>query len=277
MSATVQLDRPIVLVIHDDGGALDLMTRLFEQSGFEVVTAVSGFRAQAHLEGERPIDVVVAPWDQTASVGGEVYRWSLQNRYDLRDRFIFIASEVPSDFDRIVAGRCLAVAMSLPSEIVRVALAALQRRARLEESIEPLMAEDATVLELDLDRPTLLLADDDPVLLMVMADLLGEAGYSVSRVESGHAAIAQLEHDDFDVIVADWQMDAGIGAELYRWVCDYRPWLAERVVFLSGEGGDDAAVVALGRPMFRKGQDSQGLSDMLHEIVRQVRQVRTQG
>ena len=41
--------RPIVLVIHDDGEALDLLTRLFEASGFEVVTAVTGFRAQAHL------------------------------------------------------------------------------------------------------------------------------------------------------------------------------------------------------------------------------------
>src|SRR5205814_2260136 len=53
MGATVQLGRPIVLVIHDEGDALDLMTRLFEASGAEVVTAVTGFRAQAHLEGDR--------------------------------------------------------------------------------------------------------------------------------------------------------------------------------------------------------------------------------
>jgi hypothetical protein len=63
MSATVSLARPTVLVIHDDGDALDIMTRLFEAAGCDVITAVSGLRAQAHLEGDRPISVVVAPWD----------------------------------------------------------------------------------------------------------------------------------------------------------------------------------------------------------------------
>src|SRR5262245_66487749 len=87
--ATVESDRPTVLVIHDDGDALDLMTRLFEASGFEVMTAVTGFRAQAHLEGDKPIDVVVAPWDSAHPVGGDVYRWSLQKRYDLPDLFLF--------------------------------------------------------------------------------------------------------------------------------------------------------------------------------------------
>jgi len=267
----VQLGRPTVLIIHDDGDVLDLMTRLFEASGFEVVTAVTGFRAQSHLEGERLIDIVVAPWDVAHPVGGDVYRWSLQKRYDLRDQFVFIASEVPSEFDRLVAGRCLAVMMARPGDIVRVALAAVKRRAALEA------ARDAAVAELDGGKPSLLLAEDEPVLLMVMADLLGDTGYSVTRVESGHGAIAQLEHDDFDAIVTDWHMDDGSGADIYRWVREYKPWLAERVVFLSSEEGDDAGTVAPGRPMFRKGQDSHALTTVLHEIIRQVRGERTAG
>ena len=130
-----------MLVIHDDGEALDLLTRLFEANGFEVITAVTGFRAQAHLEGARAIDVVVAPWDAAHSIGGDVYRWSLQQRYDLRDQFVFIASEVPADFDRIVGGRCLAVSMVRPAEIVRVALAAVKRRESLEAAREAAHAE----------------------------------------------------------------------------------------------------------------------------------------
>ncbi|HEX8114411.1 MAG TPA: hypothetical protein VF516_42065, partial [Kofleriaceae bacterium] len=101
----MSLARPTALVIHDDGEALDVLTRLFEAAGFEVTTAITGFRAQAHLEGERPIDVVVVPWDAAHPVGGEVYRWSLQRRYDLRDGFVFLAAETPPDFDRLVAGR----------------------------------------------------------------------------------------------------------------------------------------------------------------------------
>lgn len=265
MRATLSLARPTVLVIHDDGEALDVLTRLFEASSFEVITAVTGFRAQAHLEGARPIDVVVVPWDASHAVGGDVYRWSLQRRYDLRDGFVFLAAELPPDAGRLVAGRCLAVSMARPAEVVRVARAAVKRRQQLEA------ARDAALEETDASRPTLLLADDEPVLLMVMADLFGDAGYAVSRVESGHGAILLLEHSEFDAIVADWNMDDGNGADVYRWILTVKPWLAERVVFLADDESEDAAVVAPGRPMFRKGQDSRALTAVLREIVRQAR------
>jgi CheY-like chemotaxis protein len=264
MCATLSLARPTVLVIHDDGEALDVLTRMFEAGGFEVITAVTGFRAQAHLEGDRPIDLVVVPWDAAHPVGGEVYRWSLHRRYDLRDGFVFLAAEPPPDFDRLVAGRCLGVAMARPAEVVRVAAAAVKRRRMLE------LARDAVELA-DGDRPTLLLADDEPVLLMVMADLLGDAGFAVSRVDSGHGAIVLLEHEEFDVIVTDWNMDDGNGADVYRWIAQVKPWLAERVVFLADEEGEDATVVAPGRPMFRKGQDSHALTAVLREIAHQAR------
>jgi CheY-like chemotaxis protein len=254
-----------VLVIHDDGDALDVLTRLFEASGFEVITAVTGFRAQAHLEGNRPIDVVVVPWDAAHPVGGEVYRWSLQRRYDLRDGFVFLSGELPPDFDRLVAGRCLAVPLARAAEVVRVAVAAVKRRQQLEAT------RDAAIEEADAGKPTLLLADDEPVLLMVMADLFGDAGYAVSRVESGHGAILLLQHSDFDVIVTDWNMDDGSGADIYRWIGQVKPWLAERVVFLADDESEDAAVVAPGRPMFRKGADSPALTTVLREIVRHAR------
>jgi CheY-like chemotaxis protein len=265
MYDTLSVTRPTALVIHDDGEALDVLTRLFEAAGFEVTTAITGFRAQAHLEGERPIDVVVVPWDAAHPVGGEVYRWSLQRRYDLRDGFVFLAAETPPDFDRLVAGRCLGVPPSQPAEVVRVAAAAASRRRQLEA------ARDAALEVADATRPALLLADDEPVLLLAMAELLADAGYAVSRVDSGHGAIQLLEHEDFDVIVTDWNMDDGNGADIYRWIAQVKPWLAERVVFLADEEGDWAAVIAPGRPMFRKGADSRALTTVLREIVRQVR------
>ena len=259
-------DRPTALVIHDDGDALDLLTRLFEASGFEVVTAVTGYRAQTYLEGSRPIHVVVAPWDSAGAVGAEVYRWSLQQRYDLRDQFVFLAADVPPEFDRIVAGRCLAMSMSRPAEVVRVAAAAVKRRARLEAE------RDAAFATLDSDRPSLLLVDDEPVLLAVMAELFQDAGYGVVRVESGFGAIAILENEDFDVIVSDWHMDGGDGAELFRWIQASKTHLVDRVVFLSsGEADDEAARVAPNRPLFHKGQDAQALNDVIREIVRQSR------
>jgi CheY-like chemotaxis protein len=262
--ATVQLGRPTVLVIHDDGDALDVLTRLFEASGFDVVTAVTGFRAQAHLESDRKTDVVVAPWDLEHGVGGEVYRWSLHRRYDLRDQFVFLASEVPSDFDRIVAGRCLAVSMARPGEVVRVALATIRRAENLELMRDAALAEEA-------NKPTLLLAEDEPILLAIMGDLLRDAGYAVTLVESGNAAIARMDLEDFDAIISDWYMDDGSGADLYRWLATRKPYLTGRVVFLSGHEAEDAQEVAPGRPMVRKGQDSRALLSVISEIIREVR------
>src|SRR6185436_1957426 len=265
MRATVHPGRPTALAIHDDGDALELLARLLEGGGFEVLTAASGFDAQAHLEGARAIDVVVVPWDARNVLGGDVYRWSLRYRYDLRDQFVFLGAEVPPEFDRLVAGRCLAVSPEDPVEVVRVARAVVRRRARRDA------ADGELVGALDDDRPTLLLAEDDPTLLLVMGDLLAEAGYAVSRADGGRGAIERLAGDDFDAIVAAYRMGGGSGADLYRWILAEKPWLADRVVFLAGEEGTDAGAVAPGRPIFRKGADSHALADVLREIVRRAR------
>jgi CheY-like chemotaxis protein len=254
--------RSTALVIHDAPDVLDLLTRWFEASDLDVVAAAGAYRAQAQLEGARSIDVVVAPWDASHTTGGETYRWVLQHRPELRNRFVFIADEVPPEFDAVVGGRCLAVPLSAIDELARVATA-IVRRIRTPPQGVPVVREPG--------QPTLLLADDDPLLLDAMAQLLTEAGYAVTRAESGHQASEVLELRDFDTIVADWHMHDGSGADLYRWVVKSKPHLAARFVFLAEADQDDSGPVAPGRPMFRKGQDSQALITMLSEIVAQVR------
>ncbi|HUJ58834.1 MAG TPA: response regulator [Kofleriaceae bacterium] len=252
--------RSAALVIHGDGDVLDLLTRTFEAAGFEVATAVSAFRAQTYLESGRRVDVVVAPWDAARTVGGELYRWGLGHRPDLRNRFVFLSDEVPPGFDALVGGRCLAVPATGLDELVRVANAVV-RRVRTPPRGVPVV----------IDRPALLVADDDPAVLAAIGEVLTGAGYAVFEVDGGRAATRALAGRDFDAIVADWQMHDGGGAELYRWIEEHKPALAARVVFLSESDDDDPSLVAPGRPMFRKGQDSRALIDMLRDIVQQAR------
>jgi len=254
--------RPTVLVIHGAADILDLLTRWFEASGLDVVAAVTAFRAQAALEGDRTIDVVVAPWDHSHSIGGDVYRWALQHRGDLRNRFVFVADEVPPEFDAVVGGRCLAVPLSATDELARVATA-IVRRVRTPPHGVPVVRER--------DRPSLLIVDDDPLLLDAMAQHLFAEGYAVTAMESGNAAIELLEVRELDVIVTDWHMHDGSGADLYRWILSKKPHLAARVVFLAEADQDDTGPVAPGRPMFRKGQDAGALTAVLREIVASVR------
>lgn len=250
------------LVVHDDGEVLDLLTQWFEADGFEVIGAPSAYRAQAHLEGDRPIEVVVAPWDDTHPIGGEVYHWVLQNRPDMRSRFVFVAEDVVPEFDTVVGGRCLAIPLAAIDEILRVA-GGIARRVRTPPRGIPVVRGPG--------RPALLLADDDPMLLVAMAELLTETGYAVSQVDSLKSALELVEFRDFDVIVTDWKMHDGRGGDLYKWILKNKPHLAPRVVFLSEADLDDSGPIAPGRPMLRKGQDSRQLIEVLANIVAQVR------
>ncbi|HEY5951687.1 MAG TPA: response regulator [Kofleriaceae bacterium] len=250
------------LVVHGDGEVLDTLTQWFEANGFDVISAPSGFRAQAHLEGDRPVEVVVAPWDDTHPIGGEMYHWVLKNRSDLRSRFVFIADDVPPEFDAVVGGRCLAVPLAAIEEIVRVATG-IVRRVRTPPRGVPILRGPG--------RPALLLVEDDPLLLVAMAELFTEQGYAVSQVDSLKNALELVEFKDFDVIVADWKMHDGSAATLYKWIIKQKPHLAPRIVFLSEADLDDSGPIAPGRPMFRKGQDSQGLIDAIRGIVAAVR------
>jgi CheY-like chemotaxis protein len=257
-----QSGRYTALVVHGEGEVLDVLTQWFETNGFDVITAPSGFRAQAYLEGERPIEVVVVPWDETHPVGGEVYQWVLKNRPDLRSRFVFVAEDPPPEFDAVVAGRCLAIPLGAPEEIVRVA-GGIVRRVRTPPRGVPIVRGPG--------RASLFLVDDDPLLLGAMAELLSETGYAVTQVDSFKTATEVLEVRDFDVIVCDWKMHDGGPGELYKWIARHKAHLAARVVFLSEAADDDSGPVAPGRPMFRKGQDSQQMLDAIKAIAAAVR------
>jgi DNA-binding response OmpR family regulator len=249
--------RRSILLLHHDAGLLDLLTRVFEARGFSVSLAATPMQARTILSSERELDVVVAAWDAAHHLGGEVYRWALEHRFELRDRFVFVGDEVAADFDRVVAGRCLVVPTNETSEIIRVA-EATARRARQRPTTPPPSGSG---------RPRLLLADDDPALLAVMTELLTATGYDVTPVDSGNAATSALDTSDYDVILCDWHMAAGSGGHVFNWVVTFRPWLLDRIVFLTERPSDGAERIVQGRPVFPKGADSARLIETLKTIA----------
>lgn len=260
--------RSTILIIHQDGAELDRLTRLLEERGFDVVTAATAFQSNARLDGERAIDVVVAQWDDDHVLGAEVYRWVLRNRAKLRGQFVFLGTAAPDGFDSIVAGRCLLVDPREPGELIRITEAA-SRRSRLlalansDESgaVTAYGAPDGAT------GPRLLLVDDEPVLLQVMAEWFAEVGFRVTAVDSGNAAIDRLAGNEFDVIVTDWQMDDGSGAELYRWIKTHKVDHLDRVAILADARLEQIRSALPGVPVFAKGQDADGLIAVLRQIT----------
>lgn len=257
-----------ILLVHDDGALLDVLTRAFEARGFEIAIAATEFAATSHLQSSRLIGAVVAGWFAGSGMGEAVYRWALSHRYDLRARFLFLAETPPERFEELVQGRCLLVRPDDTDELVRIA-------AALAENVDGESSAEAADLAIDWGpggKPTLLLIEDDPLQLSWMKTLLGEMGFQITSVESHRAALARLATEDYEVILSDWYMADGSGADLYGWLLRNRPELVSRCVFMSATlPGHDFPRLAPGRPVLPKGQDAGTMVKHLRSIVAEGR------
>jgi DNA-binding NtrC family response regulator len=90
-------------------------------------------------------------------------------------------------------------------------------------------------------RDRILLVDDDPSFLEVMAFLLEEEGYEVVRAQSGPEALARLEGASFPVMVTDLKMPGFDGLALLKKAHGLAPAL---LVIVTTAFGDLATAVA---------------------------------
>jgi DNA-binding response OmpR family regulator len=144
----------------------------------------------------------------------------------------------------------------------------------------------------------ILLIEDDTRLAEMLRDYLGEAGFRVSRTETGIAGLALAARSSYDVIVLDLMLPDGDGLEVCRQIrrrdgaipilmLTARGDATDRVVGLE-MGADDylpkpfepRELLARLRALLRRGKGSSG-SDVLRfgrlEIDRGARSVRCDG
>lgn len=76
-----------------------------------------------------------------------------------------------------------------------------------------------------MSRGKILVIDDDPAFLMVAKKELGLAGYAVQTSETGRAALALLDHDNFDLIYTDLVMPDMDGVAVCRAIKERKPAL----------------------------------------------------
>ena len=102
-------------------------------------------------------------------------------------------------------------------------------------------------VDADVQKPRILLVDDEPLLVVTLQVLLSEE-YDVEIARSGEEAKDYLERDrDFDAVLCDLMLFGMSGMELHSWVMQEDPALASRMIFMTGGAYTDDAREFLAR------------------------------
>ena len=82
------------------------------------------------------------------------------------------------------------------------------------------------------ERASILLVDDDDIVRDVTRAILEASGYGVTEAPDGARALALVEEQEFDLVLADLVMPVMPGPELARRLRPLRPGLP--ILFMSG-------------------------------------------
>ena len=97
-------------------------------------------------------------------------------------------------------------------------------------------------------KASLLVVDDDPDLLRLLAIRLKANGYGVTAVESGQKALASIAHSRPDLVLTDLRMEGMDGMALFTEIQATYPGLP--VIILTAHGSIPDAVTAVKRGVF---------------------------
>ena len=117
---------------------------------------------------------------------------------------------------------------------------------------------------------TILVIDDEPSIVRALTGLLRRDGYVVGTARNGWHALAQLQAQPYDVIVCDLRMPELDGPAFYTILTRQYPALGQRVIFLTGDPGDEASTPFLtqsGRPWLRKPSSIATIRRVIQQVL----------
>ncbi len=115
-------------------------------------------------------------------------------------------------------------------------------------------------------KASLLLVDDDPDLLRLLAIRLKANGYAVTAVDSGQRALASIAHSRPDLVLTDLRMAGMDGMQLFQEIQASSPGLP--VIILTAHGTIPDAVTAVKRGIFGYLTKPYEADDLLAQIER---------
>ena len=84
------------------------------------------------------------------------------------------------------------------------------------------------------NKPHVLIVDDEPAVRRTVRGVLESSGFECAESENGACALAWLEENHTDVVIADYQMPVMSGLKLLERVRSFLNGRTPRVIMLSG-------------------------------------------
>lgn len=116
-------------------------------------------------------------------------------------------------------------------------------------------------------KPVVLVVEDEPLLRMAAADMIGEAGFDVVEAADAIRAIEILEgRSDIRIVFSDIDMPAGMnGLKLAALIRDR--WPPIQIILTSGHTTVDKAQMPLGSRFFPKPYVEEKVVEALHRMA----------
>ncbi|MEJ2245929.1 MAG: ATP-binding protein, partial [Acidobacteriota bacterium] len=81
----------------------------------------------------------------------------------------------------------------------------------------------------------ILVVDDEKYILDFFVEAFQTVPMSVDTVNNGQAALQKMENIQYDIVITDFRMPQMSGKELFNWIREHRPRLANRIIFVTGD------------------------------------------
>lgn len=252
MPLATEVDRPLVLVVDDEPAACELLASYLSPEGYATSSAHSGVEALDLARRLRPSCVTLDVLMPSGS-GWETLH-ELRRHPETQDIPIIVVSVV----DKRRLGMALGASDYLIKPIEREALLrAVERHVRV-------------CARADLHCVA---ADDDPVALRLMADVLLEAGFSVGLATNGHEAMERMRTHRPDLLLLDLMMPEMDGFEVVRQTAEDPTLRDVPIVVLTGKDLTQQEIDLLGRTtqaVFRK--DGEWRVQLINDVRRVIGQ-----
>jgi DNA-binding response OmpR family regulator len=122
-------------------------------------------------------------------------------------------------------------------------------------------------------RKKILVVEDEPTIGRVCSQALTGEGFEVDIATNGNIAERMIEEKRYDLLLIDIRTPVMNGKELYQWINERHPELANGVIFTTGEllgSASEKFIEQSGRPFLPKPFTPDILKATVKEVIRRT-------